>query len=119
MMLLMGEESLRGAAMKPKDYQELFVCNLTNCQPTLYAFISPPARLWSAALCIDDARGDVNPNSASLMESQAYGMDAKKEQPKIAASEREVVRTDYTSTFPFASKRTADVSRSVCGMHGA
>lgn len=34
-----GLESHLGVAMKPKDGQEVFVRNLTNCQPSLYAFI--------------------------------------------------------------------------------
>ena len=47
----MSREPRRGVAMKPKDYQELFVGNLTNCKLTLslYYTFSLPSLLESTA----------------------------------------------------------------------
>jgi len=48
---LMSREPRRGVAMKPRDYQELFVGNLTNCKLTLslYYTFSLPSLLESTA----------------------------------------------------------------------
>jgi hypothetical protein len=72
-MLPAGQVSIRGVAMRRKDYQQVFVRNLANSQPSLRAFIpSLPPNRGHASVGRQDTNLVISRRSAQFTEGTNF-----------------------------------------------